>query len=135
SANGMTNNIAIARDVMIENAITGAGHDSFHGNAADNFLDGGAGYDRAFFTGDFSDYLLEFDLGTGVYTVHVQTGVGRSDSLVDSEYAGLQNHSDDRNHLPPRVHRCFKTPSWHHFLPSKNHAAIVVAHMEGFQYQ
>jgi len=135
SANGMTNNIAIARDVMIENAITGAGHDTFHGNAADNFLDGGAGYDRAFFTGVFSDYLLDFDLGTGVYTVQDQTGVDGTDTLVDIEYAGFQNHGDDLNNLTSGVHRFFNTQNGNHFFTSNNDEAIVVAQMEIFQYE
>src|SRR5690606_27313680 len=122
-------------DVMIENAITGAGHDTFHGNAADNFLDGGTGYDRAFFTGVFSDYLLDFDLGTGVYTVQDQTGVDGTDTLVDIEYAGFQNHGDDLNNLTPGVHRFFNTQNGNHFFTSNNDEAIVVAQMEIFQYE
>lgn len=45
SCNGMTNNIAIAYNCTIENAIGGAGADSVTGNSADNRLEGGAGDD------------------------------------------------------------------------------------------
>jgi serralysin len=42
---GLTGNVAIAQNVVIENAIGGAGADVIHGNAAGNSIDGGAGAD------------------------------------------------------------------------------------------
>jgi serralysin len=45
---GMTNNIAIAHGVWIENARGGAGDDVLQGNAAANLLEGGGGNDRQF---------------------------------------------------------------------------------------
>lgn len=45
SCNGMTSNIQIARNVVIENAITGSGNDVLVGNAVANFLSGGDGFD------------------------------------------------------------------------------------------
>lgn len=41
----MTKNISIARNVIIENATTGAGHDTISGNAVNNILIGNAGND------------------------------------------------------------------------------------------
>ncbi|MBZ4023563.1 hypothetical protein CKO11_13960 [Rhodobacter sp. TJ_12] len=43
---GQTGNLLIARDTVIENAITGTGNDTVSGNAADNILTGGSGHDR-----------------------------------------------------------------------------------------
>jgi Peptidase M10 serralysin C terminal/RTX calcium-binding nonapeptide repeat (4 copies) len=45
SANGMTNNIGIALDTIIENALGGSGGDTLTGNDADNTLNGGGGND------------------------------------------------------------------------------------------
>ncbi|MCB4359610.1 M10 family metallopeptidase C-terminal domain-containing protein [Quatrionicoccus australiensis] len=45
NADAMTNNISIARNVVIENAVGGAGNDTLIGNAADNILNGGGGID------------------------------------------------------------------------------------------
>lgn len=43
--NSMTSNISIAKNVVIENAITGSGRDSLTGNDADNVLNAGSGND------------------------------------------------------------------------------------------
>jgi len=45
SANGMTNNLAIAYSAWIENAIGGSGNDVLIGNSLNNRLEGGAGDD------------------------------------------------------------------------------------------
>lgn len=45
SVGGLRNNVAIARDVVVENAIGGSGQDTLIGNAVDNVLTGGAGGD------------------------------------------------------------------------------------------
>lgn len=45
SVNGMTQNLAIAYDVDIENAVAGSGHDNLGGNDLANFLAGNAGND------------------------------------------------------------------------------------------
>ncbi|CUH77135.1 Serralysin precursor [Tritonibacter multivorans] len=44
--NGYRGNFAIARGVVIEEALTGSGQDSVTGNAASNFIDTGAGQDH-----------------------------------------------------------------------------------------
>ncbi|HUF55789.1 MAG TPA: M10 family metallopeptidase C-terminal domain-containing protein [Thermohalobaculum sp.] len=46
SVGGLTNNVAIAWGVRIENAVGGAGNDLIAGNAFANVLDGGGGNDR-----------------------------------------------------------------------------------------
>jgi Ca2+-binding RTX toxin-like protein len=48
SVNGMTQNLAIAYDVDMENAVTGAGHDTVTGNDLANFIAGNAGNDELF---------------------------------------------------------------------------------------
>ena len=55
-ANGMTNNISIARNVIIENAVGGLGNDVIVGNAAADTLNGGAGNDTI--TGGAGNDLL-----------------------------------------------------------------------------
>jgi serralysin len=45
SVNGMTQNLAIAYDVDIEDAVTGDGHDEVTGNDLDNFIAGNGGND------------------------------------------------------------------------------------------
>ncbi|WP_210164102.1 M10 family metallopeptidase C-terminal domain-containing protein [Methylobacterium sp. 10] len=46
SAGGLTNNIAIAQNTLIEKAVGGGGKDTITGNDADNVLDGGSRADR-----------------------------------------------------------------------------------------
>ena len=53
---GLTGNMIIARDTIIENAISGSGNDILIGNDANNNLFGGAGND-ALFGGAGDDYL------------------------------------------------------------------------------
>lgn len=48
AANGMTNNIAIAYNTTVENAVGGGGGDQIHGNTAANRLDGGSGNDELY---------------------------------------------------------------------------------------
>lgn len=62
SANGMTNNLSLARNTVIENVVTGAGDDTVVGNAADNRIEAEGGYDRLF-GGEGNDSL---DGGSGV---------------------------------------------------------------------
>lgn len=59
-------NVAIARDVVIENATGGSGADTFIGNSASNEFRGGDGDDRAILLGNFSDYAVQLvDQSTG----------------------------------------------------------------------
>jgi methionine-rich copper-binding protein CopC len=100
SANSMTNNIAIAYGVVIENAVAGSGSDSLTGNSAANRLDGGSGNDTisggagndtliggsgndsidggsgddtAVFAGAFASYTLTLNSTTGAITVSGST--------------------------------------------------------------
>lgn len=50
SSVGGTKNIAIAYDVIIENATTGAGGDTIYDNEADNTINAGGGNDTVYFT-------------------------------------------------------------------------------------
>ena len=90
-----TNNLCIAYNVVIENAIGGLGNDSLIGNSANNSLDGGSGNDTMYggtgndtFDWDaskrFGDDIMYGGLGDDVYVV---------DSISDSviEYANEGN--------------------------------------------
>jgi methionine-rich copper-binding protein CopC len=96
SGNAMTNNIVIAYNCIIENAVGGGGNDAITGNSANNRLEGGAGNDTltgaagndtlvggagndtlyggdgsdtAVYSGAFSSYAVSFNTTTGAYSV------------------------------------------------------------------
>lgn len=86
SANLMTNNISIARGVVIENGTTGGGNDLLYGNDANNILrsgsgddwlsgrlgndtiDGGAGTDWVYLFDNFSNYRFSYNASTKTLT-------------------------------------------------------------------
>lgn len=74
SCNNMTSNIEIARDVVIENAISGSGDDILIGNAAANMLTGGAGNDVL--RGEAGDDLLTG--GSGNDQIYGGSGFNRA---------------------------------------------------------
>ena len=81
--NGRVGNLAIARDTIIENVITGAGTDNITGNAADNFIVAGAG-DDALFGRSGSDTLVG---GSGSDTL--TGGAGKDTAGYFGATAGL----------------------------------------------
>lgn len=62
--NGKKGNVSIARDTVIENAITGSGDDHITGNAADNVISGGSGNDTIL--GNDGDDTINGDGGNDV---------------------------------------------------------------------
>lgn len=111
SCNQMRNNLVIAYNTVIENAIGGGGNDTLSGNAADNRLEGGHGNDTlsggdgndvlqggsgndmlyggdgsdvALYAGNFASYTLSFNAATGNWSV-AGTADG-SDSLNGVEF-------------------------------------------------
>lgn len=72
SCNGMTSNLSIARNTLIENLITGTGNDHLSGNAVDNHLEAGAGND--WLVGDSGDDWL--DGGDGFDTAQYGSEIG-----------------------------------------------------------
>jgi serralysin len=77
---GMTSNIAIAFNCLIENATGGSGHDSITGNALNNILKGNAGND-SLFGGDGIDTL---DGGTGSDILNGGNGIDTADYRYSS---------------------------------------------------
>ncbi|GAB3361716.1 MULTISPECIES: Ig-like domain-containing protein [Giesbergeria] len=96
SCNDMSNNLAIAANCVIENAITGSGHDRITGNAVANridagagddvinggegddvliggagndTIDGGGGSDIAILTGALANYTFDYDAVRNLYTI------------------------------------------------------------------
>ncbi|MEB3265765.1 MAG: choice-of-anchor L domain-containing protein [Cyanobacteriota bacterium] len=66
----------------------GSGDDVLKGGEGDDSLTGGAGYDTAIYNGSSSDYLIEGDPSTGLYTVTALAGSGApagSDTLSGIE--------------------------------------------------
>jgi serralysin len=62
-------NVAIAYNVTIENAIGGNGNDIIYENGASNLIDGGAGYDTVVLGYASSDVLSVIQLTSGMYEV------------------------------------------------------------------
>ena len=111
SCNYMTNNIAIAYDCTIENAVGGSGNDTLNGNSFANSLDGGAGNDSlsggagndtliggagndtvdggqgedlALFAQAYSGYFFSYAASTGILTV--SNSITGTDSVLRVEY-------------------------------------------------
>lgn len=136
SVNGMTNNLAIAKATLIENAVAGAGNDVLIGNSADNHLDGGAGQDSAMFSGALPGYDLSYDVFSREYTV-VDMTAGRdgTDTLINIEYANFNGARGDLNDLTPAVYRFYNADLGLHFYTSNNDEATAVTRMNGFVYE
>ncbi|CAO3450637.1 hypothetical protein [Azospirillum argentinense] len=102
-------NIAIAYNVTVENAIGGSGNDTLIGNAADNTLtggsgndtiNGGGGSDTAVFTGNRSEYGTT--LYNGTVTVSDRTG-GRDgvDTLTNIQFLKFADQTVSTDTLQP----------------------------------
>lgn len=95
---GLTGNLTLAEGTIIENAIGGAGADTFFGNAADNLFSGnagndvfndsagndtylgGSGQDTVLFNGLFSGFSFSL---SGIFLEVVNTAVDLVDSTVE----------------------------------------------------
>jgi Ca2+-binding RTX toxin-like protein len=77
-----TENIAIAYNVTIENAIGGVGNDSLYGNDVSNTLSGGAGNDQIF--GGSGNDLLDWDANARTGNDTLSGGLGDDQFVIDS---------------------------------------------------
>lgn len=91
SAGALTDNISIALGTIIHTGIGGAGNDTIFGNDADNALvgnagddrlDGGLGFNSASFTGPARNYEITLTAGLSPFTVHDRIGGDGTDTLV-----------------------------------------------------
>lgn len=74
-------NVWIAYDTVIQNATTGSGNDTLIGNAADNILSGGAGFDTVVYAGKMDSYNITREGGV----IHVSSAADGNDALIDIE--------------------------------------------------
>ena len=82
-----TNNLAIAFDCWIENAIGGSGHDIITGNILDNGITGGLGVDTAIYAGATVGYLItRVGAGWTVTDTNLDDGNDGTDSLTGIEW-------------------------------------------------
>ena len=117
---GMTWNVAIARNVFIENATAGYGNDTIHGNDVANALRGGGGNDRisGYAGNDTVDGgtgadTLDGGSGNDTYFVKIagryrHRGAGqrhRHALYVDLDRQTLRQRRQPRLHRKGRVHR------------------------------
>jgi serralysin len=98
SIGGLTDNISIAFNVDIENAVGGSGHDILSGNSLSNALQGGSGDDRLIgFAGNdlldggsgndtavFSDNINQYNVFSSVSSYQI-SGVSNTDTLMNIE--------------------------------------------------
>jgi serralysin len=122
SGNFMTNNIAIARNTVIENAITGTGSDVLNGNDSANRLDGGAGNDTlsggagddtliggagndaitggagddtAVFAAAYASYAISFNVARGAYSISSSvTGLDLVDGVEFFQFSDALKSAD-----------------------------------------
>lgn len=97
SCNAMTNNIAIAYNTAIENAVGGAGNDLITGNLLNNLIDGRGGRDTAAYTGLAGQYkvCLTTDGLCVSDTVTARDGV---DTLKSIELLQFSNQTETINY-------------------------------------
>ena len=80
---GLTGNLVIARDTVIENYVAGSGNDSITGNSADNHLEGGKGNDTLF--GGAGNDTLDGGAGADL----LDGGTGFDWLWYENSYAGV----------------------------------------------
>ncbi|MEO8455516.1 MAG: M10 family metallopeptidase C-terminal domain-containing protein, partial [Sphingomicrobium sp.] len=83
-------NVMIARGVTIENAIGGSGNDTIIGNAANNILDGGAGFDQVSYETAAAGVTVNLLL-----TTPQNTGGAGTDTLLNFENLTGTPFADD----------------------------------------
>jgi len=139
-----TDNIAIAYDVIIENAIGGQGNDNLIGNIYDNQLTGGqgddslaggAGTDTAIYQGLFSEYQIQSQASNKL-TITASSDEG-TDTLTDIEWLQFQDQSINTNTftnpIPTSVDEVVTAPnegnenSFNYFLLSIETALLINA--------
>lgn len=84
SSVGVTKNIAIAYDVVIENAVTGGGNDIIYDNGANNEISSGSGNDTVYLTGgnDIADGGAGTDTAVLAYRLEDYSFTTATDSMV-----------------------------------------------------
>ena len=105
---GLTGNLIIARDTVIENIVAGSGNDEIMGNDADNRLDGGAGAD-ILNGGDGVD-TVSYIRSDAAVTVRFRDGTGQGghaegdvitgiENIIGSDYADIFGGDSNANRL------------------------------------
>jgi serralysin len=85
-------NVAIAYNVTIENAIGGSGNDTINGNAANNNINGGAGNDVVIYKGASTDYRVSNNAGiTTIQDINLANGNDGTDTLSQVETVRFAN--------------------------------------------
>lgn len=159
SCNNMTNNIQIARGVLIENAITGAGDDYLLGNefsnrliggqgqdtfvssAGNDTLDGGQGTDVIVLNATRDRFLVDHFLDAsdpmGYFAIHDRRGFLGTDYLVGIEHAQFTNESVAITELTSSgVYRFFNPGNGVHFYTGSSiEAESVKASLPGYIFE
>lgn len=136
SCDDMTNNLAIARNSIIENAITGAGNDTLLGNDVGNVLQGnggndslqgaqgndtligGDGTDTAVYSGVKSNFSFSYDPRSASYLITDKTGFEGTDTLTNVEYARFGDTTVRVDALNQSIYRYYNETTKAHFYTS-----------------
>lgn len=78
------NNLGIAFNVIIENAIGGTGDDIFIGNTANNMIDGELGIDTVYYSSDRNNYTVTKN-DYNSFVIRDMTGIDGTDTIIDIE--------------------------------------------------
>lgn len=154
SCNSMTNNISIARGVLIENACTGAGDDYLIGNDINNYLasgdgndtlvaaagndtvDGGLGTDTLILNGSRVHFSAEYEVGTGIYSLTDTSGSLGFKLVSGVEQVVFDDQSLQLDLLVPEVFRFYNaTTGAHFYTASKIEADYVKKTLSVFDYE
>lgn len=93
SCNGMTNNIAIAYNTAMQNAVGGVGDDVITGNILNNFLDGGAGRNAVVCSGTASQYQV-CATASGLVLKDVVSNRDGADTLLNIQSLQFSNQTE-----------------------------------------
>ncbi|MDA9903984.1 M10 family metallopeptidase C-terminal domain-containing protein [Hyphomicrobiales bacterium] len=77
----MTDNLGIAFDAIIENAIGGSGDDTIKGNSSNNIINGGLGDDTVIYNDEYSNYSITKDSEGFITVNHSDTSSATNEGI------------------------------------------------------
>jgi serralysin len=99
SADGMTNNIGIAYNTVIDHAVGGAGNDTFYVNAVNDWIDGQGGTNTVIFGGYLVDYNVSLT-GGAVMVADLTPGHGATYTLLNIQLLQFADQSVQTADIP-----------------------------------
>lgn len=105
----------------------GTGNDIMEGGQENDYLNGESGNDIGVFSGNISDYSINFNLQAGIYTVSDailgRDGIDTLRSIEKFRFANQESWAESAANLSGVVHRFYNTEKGVHFYTSSNEEA------------